>query len=31
MLAIPDAPGLGISLDRAALKELTRNADAILS
>lgn len=30
MLAIPDAPGLGISLDRAALSELTRNADAIL-
>jgi D-galactarolactone cycloisomerase len=30
MLAIPDAPGLGISLDRAALRELTRNADAIL-
>ncbi len=30
MLAIPDAPGLGISLDRAAVHELTRNADAIL-
>lgn len=30
MLAIPDAPGLGISLDRAALRELTRNADAII-
>lgn len=30
MLAIPDAPGLGISLDRAAVRELTRNADAIL-
>jgi D-galactarolactone cycloisomerase len=30
MLAIPDAPGLGINLDRAALSELTRNADAIL-
>lgn len=30
MLAIPDAPGLGISLDRAALRELTRNADRIL-
>lgn len=30
MLAIPDAPGLGISLDRAALRELTRNADTIL-
>lgn len=30
MLAIPDAPGLGISLDRTALSELTRNADAIL-
>lgn len=30
MLAIPDAPGLGISLDRDALRALTRNADAIL-
>lgn len=30
MLAIPDAPGLGIKLDRAALRELTRNADAVL-
>lgn len=30
MLAIPDAPGLGIALDRAALRELTRNADAVL-
>ena len=30
MLAIPDAPGLGISLDRAAVRELTRNADAVL-
>ncbi len=30
MLAIPDAPGLGISLDRTAVRELTRNADAIL-
>ncbi|MFZ5673540.1 MAG: mandelate racemase/muconate lactonizing enzyme family protein [Pseudomonadota bacterium] len=30
MLAIPETPGLGISLDRAALSELTRNADAIL-
>lgn len=30
MLAIPQTPGLGISLDRAALRELTRNADAIL-
>jgi D-galactarolactone cycloisomerase len=30
MLAIPNAPGLGISLNRAALRELTRNADAVL-
>lgn len=30
MLAIPDRPGLGISLDRAALRELTHNSDAIL-
>jgi L-alanine-DL-glutamate epimerase-like enolase superfamily enzyme len=30
MLAIPDRPGLGITLDRAALRELTRNADAVL-
>jgi L-alanine-DL-glutamate epimerase-like enolase superfamily enzyme len=31
MLAIPDRPGLGIELDRAALKEITRNADAVLA
>lgn len=30
MLAIPDKPGLGITLNRAALRELTRNADAVL-
>lgn len=30
MLAIPETPGLGISLDRAALRELSRNADAVL-
>jgi L-alanine-DL-glutamate epimerase-like enolase superfamily enzyme len=30
MLAIPDRPGLGITLDRAALRELTRNSDVIL-
>ncbi|QIG49831.1 mandelate racemase/muconate lactonizing enzyme family protein [Nordella sp. HKS 07] len=30
MLAIPDAPGLGIKLDHGALRELTRNADAVL-
>jgi D-galactarolactone cycloisomerase len=30
MLAIPDKPGLGIALDRAALREMTRNADAVL-
>ena len=30
MLAIPEAPGLGISLNRDALRELTRNADAVL-
>jgi L-alanine-DL-glutamate epimerase-like enolase superfamily enzyme len=30
MLAIPDQPGLGITLNRAALRELTRNSDAVL-
>jgi L-alanine-DL-glutamate epimerase-like enolase superfamily enzyme len=30
MIAIPDKPGLGIKLDRAALRELTRNSDAVL-
>ena len=30
MLAIPDGPGLGIRLDRAALRELTRNSEAVL-
>jgi L-alanine-DL-glutamate epimerase-like enolase superfamily enzyme len=31
MIAIPDKPGLGIELDRDALRELTRNADAVLA
>jgi D-galactarolactone cycloisomerase len=30
MLAIPDRPGLGITLDRDALREVTSGADAIL-
>lgn len=30
MIAIPDKPGLGITLDRDALRELTRNSDAVL-
>jgi D-galactarolactone cycloisomerase len=30
MLAIPDGPGLGISLNRDALREVTRNADRVL-
>ena len=30
MLAIPDSPGLGITLDRDALREVTVGADAIL-
>ncbi|MDR3473720.1 MAG: mandelate racemase/muconate lactonizing enzyme family protein [Devosia sp.] len=30
MLAIPDKPGLGVTLNRTALRELTRNADAVL-
>jgi L-alanine-DL-glutamate epimerase-like enolase superfamily enzyme len=30
MIAIPDRPGLGISLNRDALRELTRNSDAVL-
>ena len=29
-LASPDKPGRGITLNRAALRELTRNADAVL-
>lgn len=29
-LEIPQKPGLGISLNRAALREVTRNSDAIL-
>ena len=31
MLAIPDGPGLGITLDRDALKGVTRNADSLLA
>ncbi len=31
MLAIPDSPGLGITLDRDALKSVTRNADLLLA
>jgi L-alanine-DL-glutamate epimerase-like enolase superfamily enzyme len=30
MIAIPDRPGLGITLNRDALRELTRNSDAVL-
>ncbi|KKB85180.1 mandelate racemase [Devosia limi DSM 17137] len=30
MLAIPDGPGLGISLNRDALREVTRNSDRVL-
>jgi L-alanine-DL-glutamate epimerase-like enolase superfamily enzyme len=30
MISIPDKPGLGISLNREALREMTRNADAVL-
>jgi L-alanine-DL-glutamate epimerase-like enolase superfamily enzyme len=30
MIAIPDRPGLGISLNHDALRELTRNSDAVL-
>ncbi|MGO4832511.1 mandelate racemase/muconate lactonizing enzyme family protein, partial [Rhizobiaceae sp. 2RAB30] len=30
MLAIPDRPGLGITLDRDALRAITRNSDAVL-
>jgi len=31
MIAIPDRPGLGIELDRDALRELTRNSDGVLA
>ncbi len=31
MLAIPDRPGLGIRLDYAALRELTRNSEKVLA
>ena len=31
MLAIPDGPGLGIMLRRDALREMTRNSDAVLA
>ena len=30
MIAIPDRPGLGVTLDRDALHELTRNSDTVL-
>lgn len=30
MIAIPDRPGLGVELDRDALRELTHNSDAVL-
>jgi L-alanine-DL-glutamate epimerase-like enolase superfamily enzyme len=30
MIAIPDRPGLGVTLDRGALHELTRNSDKVL-
>lgn len=30
MIAIPTGPGLGITLNRGALRELTRNSDAVL-
>ena len=30
MLAIPELPGLGVTLDRDSLRELTRNSDAVL-
>ena len=30
MLDIPDRPGLGITLDRDALRAMTRNSDAVL-
>ena len=30
MIAIPDRPGLGVTLDRGALHEFTRNSDTVL-
>ena len=30
MIAIPDRPGLGVTLDRGTLHEFTRNSDTVL-